>query len=191
MKPPKDNDGKGQDPEDDHIVDGHHHEHDHEHDHEEPKGKGGPKKDHIPTEEELQKQITMLEVARNRIEAFSREAEIITSALRDHSRASDTLEAIKSMPAKKPSEVLVPVGAGVFMYAKPASTNTVLMNIGNGINAEFSIKDAMEKISANIKDLEDKEKKVVTELQRLEDQAEALTRQAQGMYEQMQRAKQQ
>jgi len=188
MKQPQD--GNEKNPEDDHIIDGHHHDHDHDHEHEAPKGKGGPKKDHIPTEEELQKQITMLEVARNRIEAFSREAEIISSALRDHARASDTLEAIKSMPAKQPSEVLIPVGAGVFMYAKPASTNTVLMNIGNGINAEFGIKDAIDKIAANVKDLAEKEKKVVTELQRLESQAEALTRQAQAMYEQMQRAKQ-
>jgi prefoldin alpha subunit len=190
MKQPQDGNGKDQDPEDDHIVDGKCHDPDCNHDHGAPKAKGGPKKDHIPTEEELQKQITMLEVARNRIEAFSREAEIIASALRDHARASDTLDAIKSMPAKKPSEVLIPVGAGVFMYAKPASTNTVLMNIGNGINAEFSIKDAIDKIAANVKDLEDKEKKVVTELSRLEGQAEALTRQAQAMYEQMQRAKQ-
>jgi prefoldin alpha subunit len=190
MKQPKDKDGKDQNPEDDHIVDGHHHDHNCDHDHGAPKGKEGPKKDHIPTEEELQKQITMLEVARNRIEAFGREAELIATAIRDHSRAADTLEAIKSMPAKKPSQVLVPVGAGVFMYAKPDSTNTVLMNIGNGINAEFSIKDALDKVNANVKDLQEKEKKVVTELTRLEDQAEALTRQAQGMYEQMQRAKQ-
>jgi prefoldin alpha subunit len=188
MKQPQDNDGK--DPEDDHVIDGHDHDHDHEHHHDAPKGKGGPKKDHVPTEEELQKQITMLEVARSRIEAFSREAEIIVSALRDHSRAADTLEAIKSMSAKNPAEVLIPVGAGVFIYAKPASTNTVLMNIGNGVNAEFGVKDAIEKITANVKDLKEKEKKVVTELQRLEDQAEALTRQAQGMYEQMQKAKQ-
>ena len=190
MKQPQDNDGKDQNPEDDHIVDGHHHDHDHEHEHDAPKAKGGPKKDQIPTEEELQKQITMLEVARNRIEAFGREAELISSALRDHSRAAETLNAIRAMSAKQPAEVLIPVGAGVFIFAKPVSTNTVLMNIGNGVNAEFDVKDAIEKIEANVKDLKDKEKKVVTELQRLEDQAEALTRQAQGMYEQMQKAKQ-
>lgn len=191
MKHPQN--GEKQDEKDDHIYDGHDHEHHHEHEHEEKGGRpakpGKPKREGPPNEEDLQKQLTILEVARNRIEAFSREADMLASALRDHTRATETLKAIDAME-KKPAEVLVPVGAGVFIFAKPSVTNKVLMNIGNGITAEYPIGDAMEKLTSSLKDLGDKEKKVVAELERLEASAEALTREVQTMYEEMQRSKQ-
>jgi prefoldin alpha subunit len=193
MKQPQNGEKQDEPQKDDHIYDGHDHEHDHDHEHE---GKGGkpakpgkPKREGPPTEEDLQKQLTILEVARNRIEAFSREADLLGSALRDHTRATETLKAIDAME-KKPAEVLVPIGAGVFIFAKPSVTNKVLMNIGNGITAEFAIGDAREKLTSSLKDLEEKEKKVVAELERLEASAEALTHEVQTMYEEMQRAKQ-
>jgi len=77
----------------------------------------------------------------------------------------------------------------VFIFAKPVFTNKVLMNIGNGITAEYPIDDALEKLTKALKDIEEKEKKVVAELERLEASAEALTREVQAMYEEMQRAK--
>lgn len=192
MKRPQENGEKQGDDKDDHIYDGHNHDHDHEHDHDEgppkptrPKGKtAGP-----PTEEDLQKQLTVLEIARNRIEAFGREADLLASAMRDHGRATGTLTAVSVMGRKQPSEILVPIGAGVFIFAKPVFTNKVLMNIGHGITAEYPIDDALEKLTKALKDIEEKEKKVVAELERLEASAEALTREVQAMYEEMQRAK--
>jgi len=189
MKQPQGNDKQ------DDKDDEHEHEHVHgpgcDHDHDEgPKGSEGPKapKGKVPTEEEFQKQLTMLEVARNRIETFGREADILASALRDAARATETLTAVKKM-GKKPAEILIPVGSGVFIYAKPASTQEVIMNIGNGISVEYSVTECIEKLETSIKDLSEKEKKIVAELQRLEQSAEALTREVQGMYEQMQRAR--
>lgn len=190
MKRPQENGEKKGDDKDDHIYDGHDHDHGHEDDDEAPKpekpGKG--KKAGPPTEEDLQKQLTVLEIARNRIEAFGREADMLASAMRDHGRATETLKAVSSM-SKKPAEILVPIGAGVFIFAKPVSTKTILMNIGNGITAEYDVDDALEKLTKALKDIEEKEKKVVAELERLEASAEAQTREVQAMYEEMQRAK--
>lgn len=188
MKRSQDDGKKPDEEKDDHIYDAHDHDHDHEHDHDEPHAAPKGKKAGPPTEEDLQKQLTVLEIARNRIEAFSREADMLASAIRDHGRATETLKAVSAM-AKKPAEILVPVGAGVFIFAKPASTNTVLMNIGNGITVERSVDDAIEKLTAALKDISEKETKVIAELERLEASAEAQTREVQAMYEEMQRAK--
>ena len=144
------------------------------------------KEQKTPTEEDLQRNIQMIEMARNRIEAFSKEAESIAAAHRDNYRAKETLTAINEM--EKPTEILVPIGGGVFIHAKPTKTKKVLLNLGVDVGAEFEIDKAIEKLDKTMKALEEKEKAVVTELQKIEVSAEALTRETQAMYERMQKA---
>jgi len=140
----------------------------------------------MPTEEDLQKNIQMIEMARNRIEAYTKEAEAIAAAHRDNLRAKETLTAINEM--EKPSEILVPIGGGVFIHAKPTKTKKVLLNLGVDVGAEYGIDKAIEKLEKTMKTLEEKEKAVVVELQKIEVSAEALTRETQGMYERMQKS---
>jgi len=144
------------------------------------------KEQKMPTEEDLQKNIQMIEMARNRIEAFTKEAEAIAAAHRDNLRAKETLNAIDEM--EKPSEIMIPIGGGVFIHAKPTKTKKVLMNLGVDVGAEYDIEKAIQKLDKAMKSLEEKEKAVVVELQKLEVSAEALTRETQAMYERIQKA---
>ena len=149
-------------------------------------GKKGAKEDRIPTEEDLQRNIAIIEMTRNRIEAFTKEAEALSATIRDYIRAKETLEAMRDM--EKPSEILVPIGGGMFIHAKPTTTRKVLVNIGTDVGTEFEVEPAIERLEARMKDLEGKEKTVIGELQKMEVQAEALTRETQAMYDRMQKA---
>lgn len=146
------------------------------------------KEDKVPTEEDLQKGLSMLEVYKQQMEAYAREAERIGASLTDHARALDTLNALKNM--KQPTEMIIPIGAGVFIHVKPTTTSKTVMKIGAGISAEYEVEATYGKVEEAIKEMEEREKKVITELQKVERTAEALSQQLQASYEQMQKARQ-
>lgn len=144
------------------------------------------KEDRVPTEEDLQQGLAMLELYKQQMEALAREAERLGASMQDHGRAIETLEAMGKM--SKPTEMLVPIGAGVFINVKPTSTKKTIMKVGVGISAEYDVEQALEKVNGSVKAMEEREKKVITDLQKVERTAQALSQQLQAMYERMQQA---
>ncbi len=135
-------------------------------------------------EKEIQQSVGTLELYRAQLDALSRQAELIDMSRAEHTRALETLRSIKD--AKKGSEILVPIGASSFVFAKIDSNKKAIVGLGSGVSVEEDIESAIERIERMLKDIEGAEAKVAAAISRVERDASALTQKVQGMYDELQ-----
>jgi prefoldin alpha subunit len=135
-------------------------------------------------EEELQQSIAYLQVVNAQLDALSRQAKLLQATLTEHLQAKETLNAYKKL--KKGEELLVPIGAGSYVFAKVSDPTKVIIGIGANISTEESIDSATDKLETRIKTIEDSERKVAESIHGLEQQAGALTLRVQELYESLQ-----
>jgi len=136
------------------------------------------------SERELQQSVGTLELYRAQLDALSKQAELFEMSHQEHNRALETLKAIKE--SKEGSEILVPIGASSFIFAKLKSNKRAIVGIGSGISVEEDIETAIEHIERLVKDIEGAEAKINETISKIEREATALTRKVQDMYKELQ-----
>lgn len=134
-------------------------------------------------EKEFQKSLMMLEVYRNQIDTLSRQIEIVGASLEEHLRAKETLTQYKKI--EKGKELLVPIGATIFLFVNAKESAKVLMGIGSSILVDKGIDEAIEMVEERIKELKETEKKIAEELRKVQGQATALSQRTQTLYSEL------
>ena len=96
---------------------------------------------------ELRQAIAAMESYKERVEALSRQVQVLRVSLEEVTMSSDALKAFKN--AKEGDDIMVPVGASSFITVKVTSNRNVVVGIGSNISVEKDIDDAISYMDAN------------------------------------------
>lgn len=96
---------------------------------------------------ELRQAIAAMESYKERVEALSRQVQVLRVSLEEVTMSSDALKAFKN--AKEGDDIMVPVGASSFITVKVTSNRNVVVGIGSNISVEKDIDDAIGYMDAN------------------------------------------
>lgn len=96
---------------------------------------------------ELRQAIAAMESYKERVEALSRQVQVLRVSLEEVTMSSDALKAFKN--AKEGDDIMVPVGASSFITVKVTSNRNVVVGIGSNISVEKDIDDAINYMDAN------------------------------------------
>ena len=131
-------------------------------------------------EQKLEQSLAYLEMVKAQLESLQSQSGLIAESILERQRVKETLTNYKILKANE--ELLVPIGAGVFLFVKVGDASKALIEIGGEVAIEKPIEPAIEKIDDSIKDLEETGKKIDEKLQALQQQATVLTGDIQDMY---------
>jgi prefoldin alpha subunit len=135
-------------------------------------------------EEEITRNLTLIEYYKQQLESIDMQLQYLQSTLADYQRAKITVEQLNTV--NENSEVLVPVGAGTFVNGSLKNTSNVLIGVGAGIVIEKTVDEAVIKLEERIKRIQENLEKMVTLGQKIQSDAEELSRKTQQMMEETQ-----
>jgi len=92
--------------------------------------------------------IRALQLLASQAEAIIQEMNIIQNAINE---AQETIEAMRALRA--PSEILYPLGSGVYLQGELRSVESVLMSVGSGVVLRKSREDAISVLESRVKEL--------------------------------------
>ncbi|MDD3421672.1 MAG: prefoldin subunit alpha [Methanocellales archaeon] len=96
------------------------------------------------SEEEFRNILVQLQQYQASSEALQQQITLIDTSIRGCENAMQVLDKLEG--ARSSREMLVPIGAGSYIYASITS-DQVLMELGAGISAEKSVEEARQSIS--------------------------------------------
>ncbi|MDI3502530.1 MAG: prefoldin alpha subunit [Archaeoglobi archaeon] len=97
---------------------------------------------------EKNESLRALQLLASQAEAIVQQMNVIQSAI---SEARETIEAMKALEA--PSEILYPLGSGVYLQGEVKSAENVLMSVGSGVVVRKSREDAISVLEERIKEM--------------------------------------
>lgn len=133
-------------------------------------------------EEEMQKSLADLESYRIQLEGLSRQDEFLRASLEEHMRARETMINYKEGKAK---EILVPIGANSFLFAKIADPSKAIVGIGSNLTVEEPIDLAVEKLDKRIEMVGNADRKIVEKIAEINEKVAVLSQQIQRSYEEL------
>lgn len=102
---------------------------------------------------ELRQAMQVLETYREQMDALSRQINILQISLEETVRARETLRQFSE--AKEGDEILVPVGASVFVRAKVSGSENAIVGIGNRVSVEKKLSDATDYMNSGSMEIQD------------------------------------
>jgi prefoldin alpha subunit len=133
-------------------------------------------------EEEIQKSLVDLESYRVQLEGLGRQDELLRASLEEHMRARETMMNYKG---GKEKEILVPIGANSFLFAKIVDPSKAIVGIGTNLTVEEPIDRAIEKLDKRIGMIEDADRKIMERITGINEKATVLSQQVQRGYEEL------
>ena len=122
-------------------------------------------------EESIERGIATLEVLKAQIENIQKQMDVLQVSIQEHERAIETLQGYMEIDRE---EVLVPIGAGVFISVS-ISEKKGLISIGNQIFTQLPIEKIIEKLESRKKDMEELLKKLSEDSYKLQQNYAALS----------------
>ena len=111
---------------------------------------------------ELRQAYAAMESYKERVEALSRQIQVLRVSLDEVNLAAGALTAFKD--AKEGDEIMVPIGAQSLITVKVTSNKNAVVGIGAGISVEKSAEDAIAYMEANGAEITEALKKTTTVL---------------------------
>ncbi len=111
---------------------------------------------------ELRQAIAVMESYKERVEALSRQVQVLRVSLDEVTMASDAIKAFRD--AKDGDEILVPVGAMSFIPVKVTGNRNVVVGVGSNVSVEKDVSDSIEYMDANGAEINEALKKTVEAL---------------------------
>ena len=96
---------------------------------------------------ELRQAISVAESYKQRVEALSRQVQVLRVSLDEVTLASNALKAFRD--AKDGDEIMVPIGATSYITVKVTSNRNVVVDVGSDISVEKDANSAIEYMDAN------------------------------------------
>ena len=116
-------------------------------------------------EDELQKGIATLELLKVQLENLQKQIDAIQLSIQEIIRAVETLEGYTKM---ENDEILVPIGAGVFISAKIGEKKGI-MSIGNNIFVDLPLEKMIESLKERRKKYEELLSKLTIDMKKLQE----------------------
>ena len=137
---------------------------------------------------ELRQAIAMMESYKERVEALSRQVQVLRVSLDEVkvTMAAESLKAFKD--AKEGDEILVPAGASTFIPVKVTGNRKVIVGIGSNISVEKDVSDSVDYMDANSTEISEALKKSVEALNEAQNALTNITAAVQQEYSQRQQA---
>lgn len=135
-------------------------------------------------ERQFNQDVAMLENAKAQLEALVRQQQLIQLAIDEHVRARET---IKSLAKGAPGdEVLVPVGADSYIFAKISDKRDAVVGVGSGTSIRRTPEEAERFLDQKIDDLSRAFKAVGDRAAQTEAVVQELSDKIQRVYEMLQ-----
>ncbi|MGI6471847.1 MAG: prefoldin subunit alpha [Candidatus Methanomethylophilaceae archaeon] len=109
-------------------------------------------------ERDLRQAMLVLESYKEQMDALGQQMAMLQTSLEESVRARETLKAFKD--AEEGDEILVPVGASVFVTAKVTDKREALVGIGNKISVGKELPEAEEFMSTVVIELQESLKRI-------------------------------
>ncbi len=109
-------------------------------------------------EKDLRQAMLVLESYKEQMDSLGQQMTMLQTSLEDSVRARETLKAFKD--AEEGDEILVPVGASVFVTAKVTDKKEALIGIGNKISVSKDLREAEEFMSSIVIELQESLKRM-------------------------------
>jgi len=140
-------------------------------------------------EQQLRQTVSALDIRRAQMENLTRQQEIIRASLEEHMRAKETLESYSK--SRDENQLLVPIGAGVFIHVLPGKRETAIGGVGSSVLIERSVSDISKLLDDQIDELKKNSKVLGEEAEKIAAAIEELSVTAQRQYEALQQRGQQ
>ncbi|HDP97278.1 MAG TPA: prefoldin subunit alpha [Euryarchaeota archaeon] len=137
------------------------------------------------SEQQLKQTVSALDLRRAQLENLSQQQELIRGSIDEHLRAKETLE--NYLKINKEDELLVPVGAGVFIKTRTGDQKEAMSGIGSGIVVEQDIQEIVKHLDEQLEQLRRSAQELAAQAEKISGAVEELTRSAQQQYEALQR----
>ena len=136
-------------------------------------------------EEEISKNLTILEYYKEQLNAVDMQTQLMQAALTDYHKAKITIKNLGKSNEKM--DVLIPLGGGTFINGSINNSSKILVDIGSGYVTEKSIDEAVDKIEERIKNLQQNQEKLMSTAQRLQAESAELSKKTQELYDETQK----
>lgn len=135
-------------------------------------------------ERQFNQDISLLENARAQLDALIKQQQLIQLAIEEHVRARETIKALaKGSPG---DEVLVPIGADSYVYARVSDNRNAIVGVGSGTSIRRTPEEAEKVMESKIDDLSRAFKTVGERAAQLEAAVQELSEKIQRQYEMLQ-----
>lgn len=114
-------------------------------------------------EEKLREKYLELQTASEQVKQMQAHLQGVEAKRRELESNADSLESISKHGA---SEMLVPVVDGIFMKAKSASADEVIVNVGAGVCVKKSMAEAKELLNEKLQEIRQFEREMLQEIEK-------------------------
>jgi len=130
-------------------------------------------------DEELSKYAILIENYKEQLNYLDMQYSYLQTAIADCNKAKITLDQMSKTDNN--TDILVPIGGGVFVNANMKNNSKVLFDIGAGLATEKNSEDAIKKIDSRIENLQKTQEKLITMMQQLQAEATEVSEKAQQL----------
>lgn len=135
-------------------------------------------------EKELQEKLVMVRQYQMQADAIAQQVSLAQTSILEHDKAISTIKGIKDLD--KGNEMLIPIGAGCYIYANLASLEDVVIELGSGVNADKDplgavaiLEERRDDISQSLKSMNETLMKIEQEIQKLQTEVQTEINKAQ------------
>ena len=129
---------------------------------------------------ELRRAVANLELVRAQMENLGRQEELLRITLEEVARARETL--LRAKDAGEGSELLMPIGANSFVFGSLRDPGRVIVGIGSDVAIELPTDDAIGRLEARVKAIEEAERGLAARMQELSVAEEETSAKVQELY---------
>ncbi len=140
------------------------------------------------SEQQLRQIITTLDMRRSQFDNITRQQEMIRASIEEHLRAKETLESYSK--TDEDEEMLVPVGAGVFIRVRAGKNEKAITAVGSGVLMERNMAEISTRLETRIDDIRKTAEELGAQAEKISSAIEELSMEAQRQYNALQQPKQ-
>ncbi|QQG39250.1 MAG: prefoldin subunit alpha [Candidatus Woesearchaeota archaeon] len=119
----------------------------------------------MPNKEEIQEDYGKLQLAEQQIQGLHEQVEAVQHRVQEFSILTDSLDEFQDV--KPGSEILVPLGPGIFAKASLKDNKELLMNVGANIVLKKKLPEVKEDIKKQVNELIELNNNLGEELQKV------------------------
>ena len=136
----------------------------------------------------IREDLMRLETTKAQLEALVKQQEVIQVAIEEHVKARET---VKNLAEQEPgNEVMVPIGADSYIYARTSETKDVVVGAGSTVSVQRTAQEAEKILDSRIEELSQTFKKVAERVAQADAAIQQLSAKIEEQYAEMQAAQQ-
>lgn len=129
--------------------------------------------------------MSAIDLSRAQLDNVARQQEIVRTSIEEHLRAKEALAQYSKTAENE--ELLIPVGAGVFVHAKAGNRKSCVTSIGAGVLIEKNIEETEKLLDGRIEELKKASRELDEQAEKITYAIEQLSKEAREQYEALQR----